>query len=129
MKLGLMLQVLGLVLLALVSRGSAADISVLFSFDPPEGSAVAGYEMYSDQNRICQPTAAEVTPEGEDWTFVCGPAPTGWHDFAMRAVYENGQNSPFSASFPFYVGGDGPVVIHVKVVDSDGRETIFIPEP
>jgi hypothetical protein len=127
MKKAIVAATMALVLIAGVSL--ATDIQVLFSFSPEQGRTVVGYEMYSNDTRACSPVVADVLADGENWVFTCSGVSTGWADFSMRAVYENGEYSPFSAGFPFYVRGDGPVVIHVKVTDSDGQETIFVPSP
>lgn len=82
------------------------NIHIEWGYTPPEDLKVSGYQLYQNGNKIC------VFKGASTFSGDCGVKLTkSKTQFALTAVFEDGQESPKSPDFVFTDFGEGPKMI------------------
>ena len=92
-----------LAMTAYAQEEEVRELEVEFSYAPAhEDFTAVGFKMYANGGELCETSDVNAGPP---MALICDAASLapGEYDFTMTALYQNGNESPKSAAYPFEI--------------------------
>jgi len=116
-------MVLACFLAASYETGYAKDHSIHIQFqyntDAVPGKEVVGYNLYKNEETICNTGISETTTQAFECTF---ESPGGSFPFTLTALFDDETESPHSAPFSLFLVDESMVILGLQVLSGQAPE-------